>query len=117
VFRRAGRDVEGRAGYEALVASYRTAFPDLRVSVRDAVAEGDRVVVRAAVTGTHEGPFEGLEPSGRRIEVHWTFVHELADGRVASTGMVDEHGWLRDQLTARPVTTVYPAETSTERGE
>ena len=117
VFRRAGRDIEGRAAYEALVATYRAAFPDLQVSVRDAVAEGDRVVVRAAMTGTHEGPFEGLEPSGRRVEAHWTFVHELADGRIVSTGMVAEHGWLREQLAARPVTTVYPAETWGEGGE
>jgi NTE family protein len=110
VFRRARRDVEGREAYEALVESYRAAFPDLRVTVRDAVAEGDRIVVRAAMTGTHRGPFEGSEPSGRRVEAHWTFVHEIGDGRIVATGMVDNHGWLVEQASARPVGTARPVE-------
>ncbi|AUV83568.1 hypothetical protein C2R22_19560 [Salinigranum rubrum] len=103
VFRRALDDVEGRDAYAAFVQSYRDAFPDLRVSVRDVVAEGDRVVVRAAMTGTHRNPFAGVEPSGRRVEARWTFVHEVAEGRITATGMVDDHRWLRDQLSVRPL--------------
>jgi predicted ester cyclase len=67
------------------------------------VAEGDRVVVRAVMTGCHRAPFEGIEPSGRRVEARWTFVHELAAGRIVATGMGDDHRWLRDQLSARPL--------------
>ena len=103
VFRRAGDDIEGRDAYVALVESYRAAFPDLRVSVRDVVAEGDRVVVRAAMTGCHEGEFEGVEPTGRRVEAHWTFLHEVADGRIVATGMADNHRWLLEQVSARPL--------------
>ena len=110
VFRRARRDVEGRDAYEALVESYRAAFPDLRVTVRDAIAEGDRIVVRAVMTGTHAGPFEGIEPTDRRVEAHWTFVHEVGDGRIVATGMIDDHGWLVEQASARPVGTARPAE-------
>ncbi len=103
VFRRALDDVEGRDAYVSFVQSYREAFPDLRVSVRAVVAEGDRVVVRAAMTGTHRNPFAGVEPSGRRVEARWTFVHEVSEGRITATGMVDDHRWLRDQLSARPL--------------
>jgi predicted ester cyclase len=103
VFGRDREDLKGREAYLTLVESYRDAFPDLRVCVRDVVAEGDHVVVRAAMTGTHEGPFEGIDPTGRRVEAHWTFVHHLADGRIASTGMVDNHGWLIEQLSATPL--------------
>lgn len=103
VFRRTGDDIEGRDEYVAFVQSYRDAFPDLRVSVRDVVAEGDRVVVRAVMTGCHRAPFEGIEPSGRRVEARWTFVHELAAGRIVATGMGDDRRWLRDQLSARPL--------------
>ena len=105
VFRRAGTDVEGREAYAALVASYRAGFPDLQVTVRDVVAEGDRVVVRTAMTARHEGTFEGYEPTGRRVEARWTFVHEVVDGRIVSTGMIDDHRWLLEQLSARPVST------------
>jgi steroid delta-isomerase-like uncharacterized protein len=115
VFRRAEHDVDGRDAYVSIVESYRDAFPNLRVSVRDAVAEGDRIVVRAAMTGTHEGAFEGLEPTGRRVEAHWTFVHELADGRIVSTGMIDNHRWLREQLSVRPVSAVHAVDASTDR--
>ncbi|WP_152042941.1 ester cyclase [Salinigranum salinum] len=114
-FRRAAHDVDGRDAYVSVVESYRDAFPNLRVTVRDAVAEGDRIVVRAAMTGTHEGTFEGLEPTGRRVEAHWTFVHELADGRIATTGMIDNHRWLREQLSVRPVSPVHAVDASTER--
>jgi predicted ester cyclase len=103
VFRRAGTVVEGREAYVALVASYRAGFPDLQVTVRDVVAEGDRVVVRTTMTARHEGTFEGNEPTGRRVEAHWTFVHEVIDGRIVSTEVVGDHGWLLEQVSARPV--------------
>jgi NTE family protein len=96
-------DVEGRDAYVAVIQSYREAFPDLRVSVRDVVAEGNRVIVRAAMTGTHRRPFAGVEPSGRRVEAHWAFVHEVSEGRITATGMLDSQRWLRDQLSARPL--------------
>jgi hypothetical protein len=112
VFHRAVRDIEGIDAYVSFVQSYRDAFPDLRVTVRDVVAEGDRVVVRAAMTGCHRAPFEGIEPNGRRVEAHWLFVHELSDGRIVSTGMVDDHRWLREQLSARPLSSVQGGEAS-----
>jgi NTE family protein len=115
VFRRAGMDVEGREAYVALVASYRAAFPDLAVTVRDVVAEGDRVVVRTAMTARHERAFEGYEPTGRRVEARWTFVHEVVDGRIVSTGMIDDHRWLLEQLSARPVSESMSRRTESTR--
>jgi predicted ester cyclase len=44
---------------------WREAFPDLRVQLEDAVAEGDKVVARFTTTGTHRGAFMGLPPTGR----------------------------------------------------
>ncbi len=53
---------------QARIAAFRLAFPDLRFTVEDLVAEGDRVVLRATMRGTHRGPFRGVAPTGRRIE-------------------------------------------------
>src|ERR687894_1076046 len=45
------------------------AFPDNRHEVEDLLAEGDQVMARVNLAGTHEGPFMGIPPTGRRIEV------------------------------------------------
>lgn len=62
----------GSEGMMKWIASSRSAFPDVRVTVDDLVAEGDRIVARWTMTGTHRGPFpnhvKNLVPgTGRRI--------------------------------------------------
>ncbi len=48
------------------IASYREAFPDLHITVDDAIAAGDKVVLRWHGDGTFENPLLGLEPTGER---------------------------------------------------
>jgi predicted ester cyclase len=48
-------------------AAFWTAFPGSRLTLQDLVAEGDRVAVRFSVEGTHQGPFQGIPPSGRDV--------------------------------------------------
>lgn len=43
------------------------AFPDLQVTITDILAEGDKVVIWYAARGTHRGEFEGIAPTGRRV--------------------------------------------------
>ncbi len=66
------------------LAGVRTAFPDLAVTVHESIGEGDRVVVRWAMTGTHEGPgpVPGLPPTGRRFETTGMDWFRFADGLV-----------------------------------
>jgi predicted ester cyclase len=47
----------------------REAFPDLSVAVEGLMAEGDRVAVRVVTRGTHRGEFQGIAPTGKRVEV------------------------------------------------
>jgi steroid delta-isomerase-like uncharacterized protein len=71
-------------------ARLRAAFPDLRVEINDLIAEGDKVVARNTVTGTHRGEFMGIPPTGRRVAYDEIFVVRFADGRIAETwGVVD----------------------------
>ena len=60
----------------------RTAFPDLRISVEDQVAEGDKVVTRWRARGTHKGPFQGISPTGKRGEISGTIIDRIADGKI-----------------------------------
>jgi len=70
------------------------AFPDNRHEVEEVIVEGDRVVLRCTLTGTHEGPFMGIPPTGRRIEVNEIHIYRLEDGKAV------EHRVGRDDLGA-----------------
>jgi serine phosphatase RsbU (regulator of sigma subunit) len=50
------------------VGEFRVAFPDLRIRIDDQIAEGDKVVVRATIRGTHHREFRGMAPTGKEIE-------------------------------------------------
>lgn len=66
------------------------AFPDLHISVEDQIAEGDKVVSRNTVTGTHQGDYMGLPPTGKSVTYNEIFVVRFAGGRIAETwGVVD----------------------------
>jgi steroid delta-isomerase-like uncharacterized protein len=66
------------------------AFPDLRVTVEDVIAEGDKVVARNSVTGTQKGEYMGIPPTGKSITYNEIFIARFVHGRVAETwGVVD----------------------------
>jgi len=70
------------------------AFPDNRHEVDEVMVDGDRVVLRCTLKGTHEGPFMGIPPTGRKIEVTEIHMYRLADGKAV------EHRVGRDVLGA-----------------
>jgi steroid delta-isomerase-like uncharacterized protein len=66
------------------------AFPDLRVTVEDVIAEGDKVVGRNSVTGTHQGEYMGIPPTGKSVTYNEIFIVRFVNGRIAETwGVVD----------------------------
>ncbi|MGA7671173.1 MAG: ester cyclase [Nitrolancea sp.] len=78
------------------------AFPDLHVTIEDLIAEGDKVVARNTVTGTHRGEYMGLPPTGKPITYNEIFIFRFAGGRITETwGVVDVLSQLR-QLGAIP---------------
>jgi predicted ester cyclase len=56
------------------------AFPDLRVTVEDVIAEGDKVVGRNAVTGTHQGEYMGVPPTGKSVTYDEIFIARFVNG-------------------------------------
>jgi predicted ester cyclase len=57
----------GTEGLKQLIAAYRTAFPDLKMTLDDIFAEGDRVAFRWNVSGTHLGDWLGIPSTGNHI--------------------------------------------------
>lgn len=78
----------GAQAVKEVFAALHQAFPDLHVSVEDLIAEGDKVVSRNIVTGTHRGDYMGLPPTGRSVTYSEMFVVRFLDGRVAETWAV-----------------------------
>ncbi|MFE1379189.1 ester cyclase [Streptomyces sp. NPDC058740] len=89
----------GGTGVEALKRVWEAllrAFPDIRVVVEETVAEGDTVVSRNTVTGTHLGEYRGVPATGRSVRYEEIFVFRFAGGRIVELrGVVDVLGQLR----------------------
>ena len=56
-----------REGVKILFQTFWSAFPDFRAEIHDMVAEGDKVVTRKTLNGTHEGDFMGIPPTGTLV--------------------------------------------------
>ena len=70
-----------REGLKAILHAMRSAFPDLRMTVEDVVAEGDKVVQRRLYEGTHKGELFGIPASGKSVSVSQITVSRVADGK------------------------------------
>ena len=74
---------------EVFARLYR-AYPDLHITVEDLIEEGDKIVSRNTVTGTHAGEYMGIPPTGRSVSYNEIFIVRFARGRIAETwGLVD----------------------------
>lgn len=83
----------GHEGIRCAIQDTRAAFPDWQERVVDLVIEGNRIVTRYVSTGTHQGSFLELEPTGRRIEIDEISIFRVENGKVA------EQWCLVDDLT------------------
>ncbi len=77
------QDVRGSEEAKRFLGTYLSAFHDLRVSIEDVIAEGDQVVTRWTIRGTHQGEVEEFgPPTGRQIEVKGITIHRIQDGKI-----------------------------------
>ena len=95
----------GLTGAEALKRVWEVllrAFPDIHVAVEETISEGDKIVVRNTVTGTHRGEYQGVPPTGKTVTYSEIFIFRFAGGRIVEVrGVVDVLSLLR-QLGAFP---------------
>lgn len=92
----------GAPGVHQQFDGFRAAFPDFQATILDQIAEDDRVVTRKVFTGTHLGPLQGIEPTGRRVEIHVIDIVRVAGGKIVEHwNCVDRLGLLA-QLGALP---------------
>lgn len=97
-----GEEYHGADEVRAMIEMYRSAFPDLTFANEEIIVDGDTLAVRYTASGTQEGEFQGVEPTGEKAEImNTTFVH-FEDGKVSEVWpFVDQLG-LMQQLGALP---------------
>ena len=89
-------DVRGLQAAKRAAADYRRAFPDLRVTVEDLIAEGEKVAARLRVRGTHLGDLNGIAPTGRRVDFTGIVMSRVEGGRIAEDwANFDDLGMMR----------------------
>lgn len=89
-------EVVGPAGLRRLADALRPAIPDMTLPIEDVVAEGDRVLVRLRVRGTHGGDLLGVPATGRAIDIAVMDLFRIGDGRlVEHWALLDNLGLLR----------------------
>ena len=87
----------GPQGFRKFYSAIRTALPDARYEVDDLISEGDKVVVRWRLLGTHLGDFRGIAPTGRAIALEGIAIYRVDDGKLMERWVVtDLHGVLEE---------------------
>jgi steroid delta-isomerase-like uncharacterized protein len=89
-----GQVFHGPDGFRTLIGIFRTAFPDLHVTVEDLIVEGDLAAWRSTTTGTHQGELAGvpIPPTGKAVSFESYNLGRIQDGKAI------EHRALLDML-------------------
>jgi steroid delta-isomerase-like uncharacterized protein len=83
-------------------ADFRQGFPDVRSSIEDLIAEGEKVVARWASHATHLGEYTGIPPTGKEVEFTGISVYRIEGGKIAESWTVEDQLGLMQQIGAVP---------------
>ncbi|WP_199615090.1 ester cyclase [Paenibacillus alkalitolerans] len=84
---------QSKEGLKLFAGNILAAFPDKRYTVEEIIGQGDKVLVRMTVKGTHQGMFFGTAPTGNTIDVTLYRQYRVVDGKIA-----EHRGWI-DMVT------------------
>lgn len=94
--------LRGPEEFKAVFRMFVGAFPDVKISIQDVIAAGDRVAVRWTSTGTHLGPHLGFPPSGKSITLDGATIGIIRDGKIAQAWNMMDMGHLFDSIRPEP---------------
>jgi steroid delta-isomerase-like uncharacterized protein len=92
----------GLDGLKDILRAMRSAFPDLDFSIKEQIAEQDKVASRFEWTGTHKQEFLGVPATGRRVKVWGIVIDRLEQGRIKDTRIIMDTLGLMTQLGVFP---------------
>ena len=86
----------GLEGFKMVIGMFLAAFPDMRVTIEEELAEGDKVITRGYFTGTHQGDFQGIPPTGKQIKVKYIDIWLVENGKLVENWVrLDELGMMQ----------------------
>ena len=99
---------KGPAGFINFFSQFRSAFPDLEIAVETMVADDTQVAIAYTVTGTQEGPFQGIPATGKKIKARGVQIAKFnSDGKITERwGSSDELGIMQQIGATRPTSTM-----------
>lgn len=92
----------GIDGLKTVLRGFRAAFPDMRWTLEEQIAEGDKVTSRFEWTGTHRGPFLGVPATGRPVKVWGIVIDRLQNGKIKDTRIIMDTLGLMIQMGVIP---------------
>lgn len=97
--------MRGSEDVREMVEMVLTAFPDVQVELEEAVVEGDRIALRNSITGTHDGEYMGIQPTGEEIDVTVMAIQRIDNGQyVEEFQLVDRLSMLQQLGVVEPPT-------------
>ena len=81
---------------------YRTAFPDLQLTIEDIIAEGQTVMARWSCRGTHKGDLSGIAPTGKQVTISGVSIARFTNGKMVEGWVNWDALGLMQQLGAVP---------------
>ena len=94
-----GSQITGRDGLQELIAGFRSAFSDLNARITAEIEDGHHVVATMVLTGTHDGDFEGMPPTGRHLELPIAIVTRFAEQQIVEDREYYDTATMLTQLT------------------
>lgn len=94
----AGETIQGAKAIAEHLWGFFEPFPDNSATLDTLIAEGDLVAARVIWDGTHEGAFEGIEPTGTEVEIEEMMLFRVEDGEVVEAWAVADNLGLMQQL-------------------
>jgi predicted ester cyclase len=92
----------GASGLAGTIDELRTGFPDIRFSLEDLIAEGDRVTVRWTWEGTHKGPFRGIAPSLKPVTNAGIAIYQIRDDKIVRAWLQTDRLGVLQQIGVIP---------------
>ena len=96
----------GPQGFIDFFTEFRQAFPDLKIAVEQMVADDDNVAIAYTITGTQDGPFQGIPATGKKVKARGVQIAKFnSDGKVTERwGSSDEAGIMQQIGVTKPTT-------------
>lgn len=74
------------------------AFPKYELFIEEIMTEGNKVLLQARLTGTHTGEFNGIPPTGRKVDLPFAVRYTMKDHKIIDHWLIADQMLLMEQL-------------------